>query len=132
MTQIIVSAARPLTEVDGTRRSAPAGQVRGVLVSQAYEGGPEQQVDLCQCCHCQAVFPYVRGSGAVRGWCMRCGGITCGNHLCDVCVPWQQLIANLEAGMDYEAARRHRPIVASVPAAVPKAKAEKKVIVVGE
>lgn len=121
MTTIIMATARELTEVKRRdRRAAPAGQRRGVLVSRAYEGGPEQQHDVVQCCHCQRVWVYRRGSGVRRGWCMGCNGITCGSHACDVCVPFQQLLDNLAAGMDYEAARRHRPVKASVPAAPPK------------
>ena len=134
VTLIIVPSQRPLTEVSTARRRAPASQRRGVLVSG--EGGKQECADLVQCCHCQAIFPFVRGSGTDRGWCMGCNQMTCGHALCDPCVPWQQMIANLEAGMDYEAAKRHRPIMASVPAGgLPRRREgppkERRVILVG-
>lgn len=102
------------------RRSAPAAQRRGVGVLTPLEGGPVQEMDLCQCCHCQTIFVYVRGSGNIRGSCMRCGtngiaAITCGAPECDVCVPAEQLIENMGAGMPFHEARAYRPIKASVP-----------------
>ena len=102
-------------------RAAPTGQRRGYLSMRAYDGGPEVQADLVQCCHCQNLFVYVVGSGTKRGWCTNCNGITCGCNECDVCVPWQQLIANMGAGLLFAEARRHRPISVNVPCIVPKA-----------
>lgn len=111
---ILTPQRRPLTEVSREHaRAAPASQRRGVLISRAYEGGPEEHIDLIACVHCQRIFPYVRGSGNVRGWCMRCSGIHCGLG-CEECVPWRQMIANLEAGMGFDQAKRHRPVTASV------------------
>ncbi len=111
---------RSLTDVPlEQRRSAPAHQRRGVLISRPHEGGPEQHIDLIQCCHCQRIWPWVQGSGKLRGWCMRCSGFFCGPK-CETCVHWQQLMANLGAGMTFEQAKRHNPIQASVPADVPK------------
>lgn len=107
-----VASSFEQTEVKAAdRRAAPESQLRGVLVSTPYEGGPTQQLDLVQCCHCQRVWAYQRGSGVERGWCMNCSGITCGSRECDVCVPAEQLIKNLEAGMPFAVARQHRPIV---------------------
>lgn len=118
----LVIPRRDLTEIRlDDRRAAPEAQRRGVLISQGYEGGPEQHIDLIQCCHCQQVFPFVRNSGVERGWCMNCGQITCGRHECDDCVPWQQMIANMEAGMPWAQAKRHRPIVGRVEAEPPRA-----------
>ena len=112
---------RDLTEIrHEDRRSAPVAQRRGVLISQAYEGGPEVHVDLIQCCHCQQVFPFVKNSGTVRGWCMGCGQITCGRHECDPCVPWRQMIESMERGLTWHQAKRHRPIVAAVSHEPPK------------
>jgi len=102
----------------GETRAAPPGQRKATLISTPYEGGPERQADYVQCVHCQHPFLYTRGSGNVRGWCIRCNGMFCGPE-CETCVPAEQLMKNLEAGMDFEQAKRHRPIKVSVPCAVP-------------
>ena len=124
MTLILIpQTSRALTEIPlEDRRAAPASQRIGVLTSQAYEGGPAQEIDLCSCVHCQMVFPFVKGSGTLRGWCMRCNGTTCGRPCCDVCVHWKQLLANMEAGLSWSQAKRHRPITVNVPCAVPASK----------
>jgi len=51
--------------------------------------GNETVRDTLQCVHCQAHWVVVKGSGRRRGWCMKCGGPTCGAHACEVggCVP---------------------------------------------
>lgn len=117
----IPAISRELCEIPKKMfRAAPAGLRRGYLSMRAYDGGPEVQADLVQCCHCQHLFVYVVGSGVKRGWCMNCNGITCGCNECDMCVPSQQLIANMGAGLLFDQARQHRPIMASVPCKVPK------------
>jgi hypothetical protein len=50
-----------------------------------------------QCPHCGGHFLSVRGSGARRTWCMRCMAVTCGNHSCDACRPYEQQMAEIEA-----------------------------------
>ena len=35
-----------------------------------------------QCIHCQAMWPYVPGSGDRRGWCLRCMGFLCLQPAC--------------------------------------------------
>lgn len=123
MTTIIIVTARELTEIKRRdRRAAPTGQRRGVLVSRAYDGGAEQQIDVVQCAHCQRIWAYQAGSGRKRGWCTRCNAMTCGSDDCDICVPWQQLLANMAAGMPFAKARKHRPIKVSVPALPSKPK----------
>ena len=118
----IVKQRRDLTEVrPEDRRVAPTGQRCGVLVSRAYAGGPEQQIDLVQCVHCQQVFPYVRNSGRDRGWCPNCKGITCGRKHCDPCVHWMQMLANMGAGRPWALAKRRRRIMGRVEAEPPKA-----------
>ena len=121
MTHLHIPANRPLTEINpNDRRAAPTSQRVGVLISQDVEGGPEQHVELIQCCHCQRIWPFVRGSGNVRGWCGQCGKLTCGSNECDVCVPARQLLDNMAAGMPFHVARTHRPITARVEAAPPR------------
>lgn len=36
-----------------------------------------------QCVHCQYVWTYVPGSGARRGFCLKCNGIVCGRPECE-------------------------------------------------
>lgn len=48
------------------------------------------------CGHCGAHFVMVRGSGRVRGWCLRCARITCGKRECDPCVPYEKRLEALE------------------------------------
>lgn len=62
--------------------------------------GPDQEFDTFQCCHCQAHFTVIPGSGRVRGFCTRCNHVTCGKPGCDPCVPFEQKLDNMEAGRD--------------------------------
>lgn len=118
----LVKPRRDLTEIrPEDRRAAPKDQLCGVLISRPYEGGAEQQIDLVQCCHCQQTFPFVRGSGVKRGWCSRCAGITCGRIECDDCVPWQEMLWQMEQGVPWHLAKRARRIVGRVEAEPPKA-----------
>lgn len=43
--------------------------------------------DLLQCCHCGCQFEVHKGSGRKRGYCMRCGSVTCGDPRCHQCIP---------------------------------------------
>ena len=49
-----------------------------------------------RCCHCQCHFVSVRGSGHIRGHCLRCDAITCGRPECDTCMPWEARIEQEE------------------------------------
>lgn len=54
-----------------------------------------QVASTCQCCHCGAHFVFRRGSGTDRGFCMKCGRLTCGKPACDPCNPIEkQRISN--------------------------------------
>lgn len=55
-----------------------------------------QQFDTHQCCHCSKHFRVVPGSGTRRGFCMRCGKVTCGGLGCDVCVPIEAQLDHME------------------------------------
>lgn len=60
-----------------------------------------QQVEVAvtlQCCHCGGHFVSVRGSGVTRGFCLRCRTVTCGAQKCDQCYPFEQQLADVEAG----------------------------------
>ena len=118
---LLMPQRRDLTEIrPEDRRAAPASQRVGVLISQAYDGGPEQHIDLCQCIHCEALFPFVRGSGVTRGWCMGCNGMTCGRPCCDPCVNRRQMIENMERGLPWAEAKKYKPVTGRVEAEPPR------------
>lgn len=63
--------------------------------------GPYGEVvhcDTLQCCHCQAHWEVLVGSGRLRGFCSRCMGYTCGQPACMICVPAEVRLENIEAG----------------------------------
>lgn len=39
--------------------------------------------DTMQCVHCGHQWIPVKGSGKKRGFCLNCGGVTCGSHQCE-------------------------------------------------
>lgn len=49
--------------------------------------GNTKIVEMMQCVHCQVMWVLKPGSGRKRGWCTKCGGVTCGQEDCDTCVP---------------------------------------------
>lgn len=53
-----------------------------------------------QCCHCGMHFVSVRGSGKVRGFCLRCHKITCGAAGCDPCVPFEERLLLMEQAIN--------------------------------
>lgn len=51
-----------------------------------------------QCVHCGGHFVSIKGSGVTRGYCMRCGGITCGKEMCDSCIPFEKQLDMVDNG----------------------------------
>ena len=51
-----------------------------------------------QCCHCGGHFVSIKGSGKVRGFCMCCHKITCGDPKCNPCVPFEKKLDDYEIG----------------------------------
>jgi hypothetical protein len=51
-----------------------------------------------QCCHCGGHFVMEKGSGKLRGWCMKCHEITCGKIECCKCVPFEKKLDLMEKG----------------------------------
>ncbi len=51
-----------------------------------------------QCCHCGKHFAMIKGSGKKRGYCLKCGKITCGALECCKCVPFEKKLELFEAG----------------------------------
>jgi hypothetical protein len=82
--------------------------------------GPDGTVEYgtCGCVHCGGHFPAPRFGASEedkatrvgRGFCFNCNGYICG-PCCEVCVPEEQYLENLEAGRD----PNFRPIMVSVP-----------------
>ena len=58
-----------------------------------------EEWDTKQCCHCDKIFPYKKGSGNIRGFCMRCMKITCGNPACVECFPMRERLNLYERGL---------------------------------
>lgn len=99
------------------RHTAPPNRHRGgVLISTPQGGGPAVARDTVACCHCGRHWVWEPGSGRVRGWCLRCAGLTCGSPRCCACVPVEQWLENVEAGR----AADFRPILGRVEAEPPR------------
>lgn len=59
--------------------------------------GGVQERDTLACVHCQAHWIVRPGSGRTRGWCLKCGGPTCGAPGCDACVPFEKKLELMES-----------------------------------
>lgn len=51
-----------------------------------------------QCGHCGCHFISIRGSGKIRGFCMKCMKTTCGKIKCDVCIPYEYKLDKIDGG----------------------------------
>lgn len=72
-----------------------------------------------QCCHCGCHVLSVKGSGKIRGWCMRCNGWTCGPNCPTAhlgCVPFETLLEVMEGKYSLS----NIPIIGRVEAEPPK------------
>ena len=54
--------------------------------------------DTLTCVHCDLTWIRIPGSGRKRGWCMECGGVTCGKRECSVCMPFEKKLNLYEKG----------------------------------
>jgi hypothetical protein len=66
--------------------------VKGYIIIDGKEVG-----ETLQCCHCMRHWMVQRGSGVRRGFCVKCGGPTCGKPGCDQCVPAEARMELVEA-----------------------------------
>ena len=92
---------------------------RAAYDSKSYGGtilldGVEVAQTLC-CKHCNKHFLNVKIPGKSRGWCMNCNGPVCTDQRCDVCVPFEQWLENVEKNLP----PGHRKIMAAVHGEVP-------------
>lgn len=60
-------------------------------------GGKDSAGTLC-CVHCNRHWVPVKGSGTVRGFCIKCMGPICGSHSCDNCMPFEKKLDLYEKG----------------------------------
>lgn len=70
------------------RRATGQIRIEFAELADAKEHGYSDRIvtiDLLTCCHCGRDFKVSRGSKTQRGFCMRHGAVTCGNHACDRC-----------------------------------------------
>lgn len=49
-----------------------------------------------RCCHHGGHFLSIKGSGSRRGWCFKCGSVTCGAPECDRCMPMEKMLELME------------------------------------
>ena len=72
-----------------------ASKAKGWFLDES--GNPTS--DTLQCIHCQAHWQFVPGSGRKRGYCMNCGGPTCGKKDCETnCEHWEKKLERIEKG----------------------------------
>ena len=57
---------------------------------------PTQEFDTIRCVHCGGHFRVIPGSGTKRGFCLRCGGATCGKKQCNTCLPFEKWLDKVE------------------------------------
>lgn len=67
---------------------------RGVILVDGAE-----KADTAMCCHCNAHFVMIAGSGKKRGYCLNCGSITCGKPECHECIPFEKKLELVEKGI---------------------------------
>jgi hypothetical protein len=58
-----------------------------------------------QCPHCNTHFLYRKGSGTLRGWCMRCNKISCGKEPCMTCIPFEAKLDFVDGGNGFKSSK---------------------------
>lgn len=58
----------------------------------------EEVAHTIQCGHCGCHFVSVKGSGKVRGFCLKCMKATCGKVECDICITSERKLEIIELG----------------------------------
>ena len=72
----------------------PAG---GLLI------GNTHIADTLQCKHCGKHWVPIRGSRKLRGWCLRCNGVLCGNRDCLLdCSPFEEKLEMREKNANFK------------------------------
>lgn len=88
------SVRRPAGHVELVGPVLPFGDPQaGQRPENAAETG-----DTLMCVHCQKHWIVRPGSGAKRGFCFNCDGVTCGKKMCEEnCTPFEKAIEQIEA-----------------------------------
>lgn len=73
-------------------------QPKGYFIFTPADGSKPIEGDVHKCCHCQATFTVVKGSGTLRGFCTCCMRVTCGRKECLPCNHFEKQIERIERG----------------------------------
>jgi hypothetical protein len=69
----------------------------GEFIEKTLDGKIIAEGQTITCAHCGIVWQVKPGSGRERGWCLRCGGPTCGSKACtERCVPYERQMEIME------------------------------------
>jgi hypothetical protein len=58
----------------------------------------QQVADTLTCCHCGKMWIPIKGSGKLRGFCTKCGDVTCGLECQGLCIPMEKRLDLYEKG----------------------------------
>lgn len=90
----------------------------GEVITMPWDSDKAIHEKTVQCVHCGAHHhiknAFEQATLGKLGFCARCNGITCGRELCEACVPQEQQLENMEAGLFGEAINTYRPIRVSL------------------
>ncbi len=94
------SVRRPAGHIEVTQPvvvTHPFGAYSGSSAELRPENAAETG-DTLMCVHCQYHWIIRPGSGAKRGFCFPCDGVTCGKQACEEnCTPFEKAIEQIEA-----------------------------------
>lgn len=81
------------------QHTSPKAKGAFLIVDPSSSGdGWTQNYDTVQCVHCQKHWAIEPGSGKRRGYCLNCGGPTCGARPCEEhCIPAEKMLEMMEA-----------------------------------
>lgn len=71
----------------------------GQVIITDLDSGKKTEHATLTCCHCNRVWIPVRGSGTVRGFCVKCMGPTCGAKKCDQHFNFEKKLDMYEKGL---------------------------------
>lgn len=78
-------------------------QADGELITMPWDSDRAKIEKTIQCVHCGAHHvikeAFERACQGKLGFCARCNGPTCGRAICEPCVPQEQQLENMEAGI---------------------------------
>jgi len=63
---------------------------KSIITIDDPEFNQQIQMETKCCCHCRQHWVLKPGSGVTRGYCFKCGDVTCGRKACGTCVPYEK------------------------------------------